>query len=221
MANEKEELKDKLNEKTGADQSSIIEDEEKVDNVDNYESESKKEIDIDLEAESDKNKEEVQENSTDEEKNQSEPAFKIKQLENKIAEQEDSIKRINAEYANYRRRTAEEKSSIGIFANEKIMNELIPVIDNMQRALDACDDKESQLYKGIELVYKQLVDSLKKAGLEEIPSEIGTEFDPNMHMAVMQEASEEFEAGKILLSLQKGYKLGSKVLRASMVKVSC
>lgn len=152
---------------------------------------------------------------------ESEPAFKIKMLENKLRDQEDAILRLNAEYANFRRRTAEEKSTIGIYANEKIFNELIPVIDNMERALEACDDKESSLFIGVDMVYKQLLGSLNKSGLERVEAEIGQDFDPNLHMAVMQEVSEEHEAGKILMVLQNGYKLDKKVLRAAMVKVSC
>ena len=150
-----------------------------------------------------------------------EPAFKIKSLENKIKDQEEAILRLNAEYANFRRRTAEEKATIGLYANEKVFNELIPVIDNMKRALEACEDKESPLFVGVDMVYKQLLDALKSSGLESIDAELGQEFVPNLHMAVMQEASDEYEPGKILMVLQKGYKLDKKVLRASMVKVSC
>jgi grpE len=152
---------------------------------------------------------------------ESEPVFKIKSLENKLKDQEEAILRLNAEYANFRRRTAEEKATIGLYANEKAFNELIPVIDNMERALDACDDKESPLFVGVDMVYKQLLDALKKSGLEKIDAEPGQDFDPNLHMAVMQEASDEYEPGKILMVLQKGYRLDKKVLRASMVKVSC
>ena len=152
---------------------------------------------------------------------ESEPVFKIKSLENKLKDQEEAILRLNAEYANFRRRTAEEKATIGLYANEKAFNELIPVIDNMERALEACDDKESPLFVGVDMVYKQLIDALKNSGLERIDAEPGQDFDPNLHMAVMQEASDEYEPGKILMVLQKGYKLDKKVLRASMVKVSC
>lgn len=150
-----------------------------------------------------------------------EPEFQIRILENRLKEQEDSYLRLNAEYTNYRRRTSEEKTSIGLFANEKLMNELIPVIDNMERALESFEDKESSMYKGVDLVYKQMISSLEKAGLEYINAESGLDFDPNVHMAVLQEESVEFEPGKIIMELQKGYKLGKKVLRASMVKVSC
>ena len=152
---------------------------------------------------------------------ESEPVFKIKSLENKLKDQEEAILRLNAEYANFRRRTAEEKATIGLYANEKAFNELIPVIDNMERALEACDDKESPLFVGVDMVYKQLIDALNNSGLERIDAEPGQDFDPNLHMAVMQEASDEYEPGKILMVLQKGYRLDKKVLRASMVKVSC
>lgn len=151
----------------------------------------------------------------------SEPAFKIKALENKLKDQEESFMRLNAEYQNFRRRTQEEKSSIALYANEKIMNDLILVVDNFERALDSIEDKESQTYKGVEMVSNQLMDSLKRAGLETIEANVGDDFDHNFHMAVMQEESSEYEPGKILMVLQKGYKIGKKVLRASMVKVSC
>ena len=74
-----------------------------------------------------------------------------------------------------------------MFANEKIITELIPVIDNMERALEACPDKKEALYQGVDLVYKQLKDSLAKFGVEEIEAQ-DAEFDPNVHMAVMKES---------------------------------
>ncbi len=144
----------------------------------------------------------------------------IKDLEAKIVESEDKYKRLQAEYSNYIRRTQQEKETIGIFANEKIITELIPVIDNMERALDAYTDKEDALYKGVDLVYKQLKDALAKFGVEEIEAE-NAEFDPNFHMAVMQESVEGVEPNKVVMVLQKGYKLGTKVIRPTMVKVSC
>ena len=132
----------------------------------------------------------------------------------------DNYQRLQAEYANYRRRTQQEKDSLSLFANEKIMTELIPVIDSMERALDACEDKDDSMYKGIDLVHKQLIDTLSKLGLEHIEA-LDQEFDPNYHLAVMQENVEGIEPNKVVMELQKGYKLGEKVIRASMVKVSC
>ena len=103
---------------------------------------------------------------------------------------------------------------------EKILNELIPVIDSMERALEACTDKEDTMFKGVELVYKQLKDMITKFGVEEIEAQ-DADFDPNLHLAVMQESVDGVEPNKVVMVLQKGYKLGNKVLRASMVKVSC
>lgn len=143
-----------------------------------------------------------------------------KKLKDEIDSLNDQYKRLQAEYANYRRRTQEEKETIGIFANEKMLSELIPVIDSMERALDACTDKEDTMFKGVELVYKQLKDMIVKFGVEEIEAE-NAEFDPNLHLAVMQESVDGVEPNKVVMVLQKGYKLGNKVLRASMVKVSC
>ena len=76
----------------------------------------------------------------------------IKDLQSKVEASEDKYKRLQAEYSNYIRRTQQEKETIGVFANEKIITELIPVIDNMERALDACPDKEEALYKGVDLI---------------------------------------------------------------------
>ena len=138
----------------------------------------------------------------------------------KIEELTDSLQRLQAEYANYRRRTQQEKETIGVFANEKILNELIPVVDSMERALEACTDKEDTMYKGIDLVYKQLTATFEKFGLQEIEAE-NADFDPNLHLAVMQEAVDGVEANKVVMVLQKGYKLNTKVLRPCVVKVSC
>ncbi|HBF2562385.1 nucleotide exchange factor GrpE [Clostridioides difficile] len=143
-----------------------------------------------------------------------------KKLQDELDELNDKYQRLQAEYANYRRRTQQEKETIGVFANEKIITELIPVIDSMERALDACEDKEDTMYKGISLVHKQLIDTLVKFGVEEIETE-SKEFDPNLHLAVMQESVDGVEANQIVMVLQKGYKLGTKVVRPSMVKVSC
>lgn len=144
----------------------------------------------------------------------------IEELEKQVEEKEDKYLRLQAEYSNYMRRTQEEKQTIGIFANEKIITELIPVIDSMERAMDACADKENDMYKGIELVHKQLIDCLEKFEVEEIRA-LNEDFDPNLHLAVMQESVEGVEPNKVVMVLQKGYKLNTKVIRPTMVKVSC
>ena len=162
----------------------------------------------------------VEEETTEDNVVDIEEKLEEKKLRDEIDTLNDQYKRLQAEYANYRRRTQEEKETIGIFANEKMLSELIPVIDSMERALDACTDKEDTMFKGVELVYKQLKDMIVKFGVEEIEAE-NAEFDPNLHLAVMQESVDGVEPNKVVMVLQKGYKLGNKVLRASMVKVSC
>ena len=144
----------------------------------------------------------------------------LEEKDKKIEELTDTLQRLQAEYANYRRRTQQEKETMGIFANEKILNELIPVMDNMERAMDACTDKEDSMYKGIDMVQQQLKATFEKFGLEEIEAD-GQEFDPNLHLAVMQESVDGVEPNQVVMVLQKGYKLSTKVLRPSMVKVSC
>ncbi|MEN2259409.1 nucleotide exchange factor GrpE [Paraclostridium benzoelyticum] len=123
--------------------------------------------------------------------------------DSKIEELTDTLQRLQAEYANYRRRTQQEKETMGVFANEKILNELIPVMDNMERAMDACTDKEDNMYKGIDMVQKQLKATFEKFGLEEIEAE-GQEFDPNLHLAVMQEPVDGTPANQVVMVLQKG-----------------
>ena len=162
----------------------------------------------------------VEEETTEDNVVDIEEKLEEKKLRDEIDTLNAQYKRLQAEYANYRRRTQEEKETIGIFANEKMISELIPVIDSMERALDACTDKEDTMFKGVELVYKQLKDMKIKFGVEEIEAE-NAEFDPNLHLAVMQESIDGVEPNKVVMVLQKGYKLGNKVLRASMVKVSC
>ena len=144
----------------------------------------------------------------------------MEELERQVEEKEDKYKRLQAEYSNYIRRTQEEKQTIGIFANEKIITELIPVIDSMERAMDTFADKEDDMYKGIELVHKQLIDCLQKFEVEEIKA-LNEDFDPNLHLAVMQESVDGVEPNKVVMVLQKGYKLNTKVIRPTMVKVSC
>lgn len=140
--------------------------------------------------------------------------------ENKeILELRNSLQRLQADFNNFRKRTEKEKADISTFANEKLICELLLVLDNFERALDSNDDKEAEFYKGVSLIYKQIIDTLNKFGLETIESD-NEEFDPNFHHAVMQEEVEDVEPQKILETFQKGYKLKTRVIRPSMVKVS-
>ena len=138
----------------------------------------------------------------------------------KAAEEQESERymRLMAEFQNFKRRAAREKTDIHAYANEKIISELLPVLDNFERALDTKSDDMEGYVKGMELIFTQLRTALEHAGLEEIPA-MGEEFDPNVHNAVMTEDSDEHDDGKISKVLQKGYKLNDKVIRPSMVAV--
>ena len=140
--------------------------------------------------------------------------------EEKKAEEQESERymRLMAEFQNFKRRAAREKSDIHAYANEKIIGELLPVLDNFERALDTKSDDVEGYAKGMELIFTQLRTALEHAGLEEIPA-LGEEFDPNVHNAVMTEDSDEHEDNHISKVLQKGYKLNDKVIRPSMVAV--
>ena len=138
----------------------------------------------------------------------------------KAAEEQESERymRLMAEFQNFKRRAAREKTDIHAYANEKIIGELLPVLDNFERALQTESGDLESYSKGMELIFTQLKTALEHAGLAEIPA-LGEEFDPNVHNAVMTEQSEEHEDGKISKVLQKGYKLNDKVIRPSMVAV--
>lgn len=128
--------------------------------------------------------------------------------------------RLMADFQNFKRRTEKEKSDIYAFANEKIVKELLDVIDNFERALAVGNGADGEKFlEGMEMILKQLLGVLEKAGVAEIKA-LGEDFDPNFHNAVMTEDSTEYESGKVTAVLQKGYTLNGRVVRPTMVKVS-
>ena len=127
--------------------------------------------------------------------------------------------RLMAEFQNFRKRVAREKSDIHAYANEKIVGDLLPVLDNFERALDTEGGDLEAYAKGMQLIFEQLKKALENAGLEEIMAMDET-FDPNVHNAVMTESLEEKEDGTVTKVLQKGYKLKDNVIRPSMVAVN-
>lgn len=126
--------------------------------------------------------------------------------------------RLMADFQNFKRRTEKEKGDIYAFANEKLIGELLNVIDNFERAL-AAGNSEDSFVQGMEMILKQLLGVLEKAGASEIKA-LGEDFDPNYHNAIMMEDTAEYESGKVSGVLQKGYILNNKVIRPSMVKVA-
>lgn len=138
-------------------------------------------------------------------------------------EEEEELKtkylRLAADFQNFRKRTEKEKSDIYAYANEKLMGELLDVIDNFDRALEVSEEEKNSFVTGMEMIFKQFKTVLENSGLEEIVA-MEADFDPNFHYAVMTAADENFESGKVIEVFKKGYMLNQKVIRPSMVKVS-
>lgn len=140
---------------------------------------------------------------------------------------DDRYARLMAEFQNFKKRSAKEKQDIHSYANEKIIKDLLDVLDNFERAIslmnngndDIKSDENDAMQEGISLIFNQLLEVLTKAGLEEIEA-LGQEFDPKFHHAVLNEPSDEFKSGEVSKVLQKGYKLNDRVIRPAMVVVS-
>lgn len=140
--------------------------------------------------------------------------------EEKTDDGNEKYVRLMAEFQNYKKRVAKEKNDIREYATEKLVMELLPVLDNFERALAAsAEDDPAGYAKGMELIFTQMVTELQKSGLTEVEAE-GQDFDPTKHNAVMTEENEELESGKVSKVLQKGYALNDKVIRPSMVAVT-
>lgn len=148
-----------------------------------------------------------------------EKADSVKTAEQQKKEDDEKYMRLMAEFQNYKKRVAKEKQDIQSFANEKIITELLEVLDNFERSLEHSSDADENYVKGMEMIFQQLKTAMEKAGLKEIQA-LGEDFDPAVHNAVMQEESDELESGKVSKVLQKGYKLNDKVIRAAMVAVA-
>jgi molecular chaperone GrpE len=147
------------------------------------------------------------------------------ELEERLAEVEkerderlDDLKRVAAEFDNYRKRVARDQQSLAARAHERLVKELLPVLDDLERALEAAaEHEEAKLEDGVRLVHRELQEALAKEGLQEI--ETNGHFDPHVHEALLSQPSDQDE-GAILEVLQKGYRLGDQVLRPARVVVS-
>ncbi|MBE6570876.1 MAG: nucleotide exchange factor GrpE [Ruminococcaceae bacterium] len=138
-----------------------------------------------------------------------------------LAEQKDMYLRVLAEYENFRRRTADEKSKIYSDTTAEVVEKFLPVLDNLEHAAvcSTDSDADSAIRQGVELVLRSFREILEKLGVSEIPA-LGETFDPNIHNAVMREDDPEKGESEITAVFQKGYKLSNKVIRYSMVKVA-
>ena len=149
----------------------------------------------------------------------SEEESKEEQKKDEAAQESERYMRLMAEFQNYKRRAAKEKTDTLQYANEKIVADILPVLDNFERALTTETEDIEGYAKGMQLIFEQLYKALENAGLEEIKA-LDEDFDPNVHNAVMTENIEDKDDGKITKVLQKGYKLRDKVVRPSMVAVN-
>ncbi len=142
-------------------------------------------------------------------------------LKEKIQELQDKYVRQVAEFDNFRKRTDKEKSQMFEQGQANVLEKILPVVDNFERGLASSpeDEQGKAFADGMNMIYKQLMKQLEDLGVTPIEA-LGQEFDPNLHNAVMQVASEEYESGVVAQELQKGYKFHDTVLRHSMVAVA-
>jgi len=142
--------------------------------------------------------------------------------EQAYAELESQFKRLAADFENFRRRAALERSDLLKFAGSQVLENVLPVVDNLERALGAMSKatEVSQVRAGIEMIYRQLQDLLTKSGVEVMEVQ-GKPFDPNFHEAIAQMENLDLPDETVLAEAQKGYLYNGKVLRHAMVQVSC
>ena len=139
-------------------------------------------------------------------------------LESERDEAVDHLKRVAADFDNYRKRAARDQESLVARAHERLVKELLPVLDNLERALEAGEQhEEAKLAEGVALVARELRSALEREGLLEI--ETDGKFDPHVHEALLTQPSEA-EEGSVIEVLQKGYRLGDRVLRPARVVIS-
>jgi molecular chaperone GrpE len=133
---------------------------------------------------------------------------------------QDRLLRTAAEFDNYRKRIDRERREQAESAAASLLVEILPVVDNLERALQAPSGPDAAGYRaGVELIHRQLLDTLRKRGVTPIDA-LGADFDPRIHQAVTQEESEAHRDGEVMEELQRGYMLGDRLLRPSMVKVA-
>ncbi|MUG45082.1 nucleotide exchange factor GrpE [Paenibacillus woosongensis] len=162
------------------------------------------------------NEQQTSEASSAEESNKEAEALRAE-----LEEQQQRLMRAQADFDNFRRRTQKEKEELGKYASAKLITELLPVIDNFERAIASGEQGTdvSSYAKGVEMIFRQLEGVLGNEGLKAMET-VGEPFNPEFHQAIMQVESDEHEEGIVVEEVQKGYMLKDKVLRPAMVKVS-
>ena len=143
----------------------------------------------------------------------------VEQHEDAAAEVDDRLLRLAADFDNYKKRAARERQEYVAFANERLLKELLPILDDLERALDAAEEhQEAQLEEGVRLVHRSLAGLLERQGVKEIATEGA--FDPHVHEALLAQPSEDAESGAVIDVVQKGYTLGDRVVRPARVIVA-
>ena len=143
----------------------------------------------------------------------------VAELERERDEYLDSLQRLKAEFDNFRKRTARDQASLAARASEALLKELLPVLDDLERALQAAEQhEEAKLEDGVRLVHRSLADALRRHGLEVIDTDGA--FDPHVHEALLAQPADGAEPGSVVQVLQKGYRLGDRVLRPARVVVA-
>lgn len=165
-----------------------------------------------------------QENQATEDKTQEQEetteVSETEQLENELAQQKDKYLRLYSDFENFRRRNAKERLELHKTANEDVLTDLLPIIDDFERAIQAAQEQEGAdaLKEGVDLVYNKLVRTLNQKGLEVMEIKKGDNFDPDFHEAITQIPVEDDKLkGKIVDVIEKGYMLGEKVIRFAKV----
>jgi len=152
---------------------------------------------------------------------QAEPEEQVDELTAAIRERDeylDALQRLKAEFDNYRKRMARDQQELAARASERLVRELVPVLDDLERALEAAaEHEEAKLEEGVGLVHRSLAELLAREGLVEV--ETNGKFDPHSQEALLAQPSDQ-EEGTVIQVLQKGYKLGDRVLRPARVVVS-
>ncbi|MGH3006971.1 MAG: nucleotide exchange factor GrpE [Gaiellaceae bacterium] len=155
---------------------------------------------------------------TEKSSTKAELAERLEQVEAERDEYLADLKRVAAEFENYRKRASRDQENLVARAHERLVKELLPVLDDLERALEAAaEHEEAKLEEGVRLVHRELRDALAKEGLVEI--ETNGSFDPHVHEALLTQPSEQDE-GSIIEVIQRGYRLGDRVLRPARVVIS-
>ena len=144
---------------------------------------------------------------------------KTAELEAQLQEKNDRILRLQADFENFRRRTAKEKEELAAVITQNLLTDLLPLLDNFERAMAVEQSDVEAFQKGVEMIFTQLREVMEKHGLENIEAE-GAAFDPNVHQAVMRVENPDVEDGTITQVLQKGYQAKGRVIRPAMVQVA-